>query len=340
MNPLGQDLDHILTETTALWAELRGQRIFITGGTGFFGCWLLESFAWANDKFDLKAQAVVLSRDPRRFARKAPHLANHPAISLYPGDVSSFEYPIGTFAHVIHAAVDYSAPLELFLNGIEGTRRTLEFALESRAQRYLLASSGAIYGRQPTEIPQLEEEHAGGPDPTQLRSAYGEGKRVSEFLCTAYHEKHGLQATIARGFAFVGPYLPLDQGSAIGNFIGDAISGNPIKVNGDGTPLRSYLYGADLAIWLWTILLRGVPTRPYNVGAEPAYSIAEIAQIVTEEVNPKVEVQIARKADRTKPAERYVPSTKRAQSELNLKEWIDVREGVRRTAAWHARKAV
>ena len=52
-NPIANDLDHILAHTEGLWKEGRGKRIFITGGTGFIGCWLLESFAWANDKLDL-----------------------------------------------------------------------------------------------------------------------------------------------------------------------------------------------------------------------------------------------------------------------------------------------
>ncbi|MGZ5004555.1 MAG: NAD-dependent epimerase/dehydratase family protein [Chthoniobacterales bacterium] len=333
---LGPDCAHILAQTQDLWEELRGEKIFVTGGTGFFGCWLLEAFCFANTELELNAKAVVLSRDPRKFAAKAPHLAEDSGIQLLAGDVNSVEFPAGHFSHVIHAALDYGAPLPLFVNAVDATRRTLEFAVRSGARRYLLTSSGAVYGRQPPELTRVPEDYLGGPRTTDLRSSYGEAKRGSEFLCAAFHAEDNLHTTIARGFAFVGPYLALDQGSAIGNFIGDALQGDRIRINADGTPRRSYLYGADLAIWLWTILLRGAPARPYNVGAEPDFSIAEVAQIVAEEVNPRVQIEIAQKPDPAKPAERYVPSTQRARAELGLKEWIDVREGVRQTAAWNA----
>ena len=64
-NPLADDPNHIMSHTCDLWEEMRGQRIFINGaGTGFFGCWLLESFIWANDALNLNASALVLSRNP------------------------------------------------------------------------------------------------------------------------------------------------------------------------------------------------------------------------------------------------------------------------------------
>src|ERR1044072_533211 len=109
MNLLAADLDHILAHTQGLWEELRGQRIFITGGTGFFGCWLLESLVWANDKLGLNASAVVLTSSSKSFAAKMPHLAGRADLGFHEGDVRSFSFPAGGFAFVIHGGTASSA---------------------------------------------------------------------------------------------------------------------------------------------------------------------------------------------------------------------------------------
>ena len=102
----GDDLDHVLAHTRDLWIEARGQTFFITGGTGYFGMWLLESFAHANDALALGMRAVVLTRDPEGFAKKAPHLTSRSDIEFVQGSLSSFTFPHGRFDHVIHAAAD------------------------------------------------------------------------------------------------------------------------------------------------------------------------------------------------------------------------------------------
>jgi nucleoside-diphosphate-sugar epimerase len=336
-NPLEDDLEHVLAHTLPLWEELRGGRLFITGGTGFFGCWLLESFVWACDRLDLDAQAVVLTRRPEAFAVKAPHLAAHPAIQLMSGDVRSFVFPDGPFSHVIHAATESSTslneddPLAMLDTIIDGTRRTLDFAVRSGAKKFLLTSSGAVYGKQPPEMTHVPEDYPGAPDCTNARSAYGEGKRVAELLCAIHARKHGLQTKIARCFAFVGPYLPLDAHFAVGNFIRDGLAGGPIRVNSDGTPYRSYLYAADLAIWLWTILFRGEAARPYNVGSGHALNIAELAEQVAGFFPSRSDVVIAKKPVSGRAADRYVPSVERAVEELGVDVWIPMAEALRRT---------
>jgi nucleoside-diphosphate-sugar epimerase len=340
-NPLSADLDHILSRTRPLWEELRGLRIFVTGGTGFFGCWLLESFAWANDQLNLGAEMLVLTRNLERFQKKAPHIANRPDIRFQIGDARDFKFPSGPFSHIIHAATESAANLGaedpgLMLETIAaGTKRALDFATRSGAKKLLLTSSGAVYGPQPPDLTHIPEEYKGAPDVSLSSSAYGEGKRISELLCAIHSSRHGIETKIARCFAFVGPYLPLDVHFAIGNFIRNGLAGGPIKVNGDGTPFRSYLYAGDLAAWLWTILFRGASNRPYNVGSNQALTIAETAKAVSHCFGENIPVTIAKSPIPGQPAQRYVPNIHRAASELQLDQWTQLDEAIRATIRWN-----
>ena len=338
---LAQDLGHILEHSRPLWEDLRGKKVFLTGGTGFFGKWLLESFIYANDQLNLDAQILVLSRNPNSFKIRYPNLADASSIAFHKGDVRSFAFPEGEFSHIIHAATQASAklnnedPLLMLDTIVAGTRRTLEFAKDCGAKRFLLTSSGAIYGKQPPELSNIPEDYSGAPYPTQTASAYGEAKRLAELFCTIYQEQYDLEITIARCFTFVGPYLNLNSHYAVGNFIRDGLAGNPISISGDGTPLRSYLYAADLAIWLWTILFRGAPGGAYNVGSEDAISIKDLAYEVSSAFpdHPKVVVERLPLPDRSR--ERYAPSVKKAMSTLGLYPWIKLQEALRRTIKWH-----
>lgn len=340
-NPLATDLDYVIEHTKDLWEEIRGKQIFITGGTAFFGSWLLESFAWANTKLKLNSAALVLTRNPQSFCRKVPHLCENPAIHFHTGDVRNFEFPEKKFSHIIHAAIGTDAilnkqdPLSLFEGIVQGTRQTLEFARHCNTRKFLLTSSGAVYGKQPSEMRHIAEDYKGAPETTDTASAYAQGKRVSEFLSAGYSERYRFEAKIARCFTFVGPYLPLNMNYAVANFIRDALRGGPINITGDGTPYRSYLYAADLVICLWTILFKGKPCRPYNVGSEDDLTISELARIVASIVSPEIKIEISKWHPPEYPPERYVPSTERVQNELGLKAKVELREAIRRTVNWY-----
>jgi len=347
------DLANIISQTRNLWEEIRGETLFITGGTGFFGRWLLGSFVRANDEFGLNARALVLSRSPETFASKCPELAKNPALTFVRGDVRDFEFPRDGCSHLIHAAAEVDIcrcrqfPVATFDTIALGTRRVLDFANMCGVRKFLFVSSGAVYGAQPREVEQVEEDFVGAPDPLDAQCAYAHGKRAAEALCGMYASSYGLDIKVARCFSFVGPHLSLDRPFAAASFMRDAVIGGPIVVQGDGTPVRSYLYASDLTVWLWTILFRGRCGRAYNVGSDRPISIETLARTVAREAGLAENVVIgptllsgncgivAEKSARGLSADRYVPSVERARSELGLLQTVEIDEAIRRSLDFH-----
>ncbi len=316
-------------------AAFAGRTVLLTGGTGFFGYWLLSLFDLLTQRgIDLKVRA--LSRQPDDFAARSPWLASRPWLSWVKGNVRDFrdKAPID---FVLHAATDTDAdahrqPLAIMDDILLGTRHTLDRARQGGVRRALYVSSGAVYGRQPADVERLPEDAAFACDAMHPGSAYGEAKRAAEQWCLQFGEEHGMTIPVARCFAFVGAALPLDGHFAIGNFIRDALTGHRIQVSGDGSPLRSYLYGADLAIWLLTILLQGQHGRAYNVGSDQALSIAELAHRVRETLAPGADVHIAHTHDDKAGRNRYIPAIQRARHELALDTWTPLEQAIRLTA--------
>lgn len=340
-HPLAPDLEHVLAHTEDIWPRLRSARLFISGGTGFFGTWLLETLAWAEKRHKLGLRATVLSRDPAAFALSNPRLAGERVFEWTAGDVRDFSFPPGRHSHVIHAATAASArmtleePLAMFDTIVTGTRRVLEFASSSGASEFLLTSSGAVYGPQPPSLARIPEDYLGGPNINDPASAYATGKRAAEQLCALYHREHGIAPRIARCFAFVGPYQPLDAHFAVGNFLDAALAGRDIVVHGDGRPMRSYLHAADLLIWLLTILTQGAENRPYNVGDDEAIDIKGLAELVSACAGGVSRVIVRTPPPvNDAPPPRYVPDVTRAGTELGLARRIPLPNALDRTLRW------
>ena len=335
------DLDAVVSSCTPQFERLRGERILVTGGTGFVGRWLLETLLAANDSLDLGVTATVLSRRPDAFVGQWPLIALSPHIELLEGDVRTFSLPPGRFDRLLHLAAETNTQLSdphpgVYLDVIVGgTRHVLDAADQAGVASMLLVSSGAIYGRPPAAEAAISEELMSAPDPTQRSSAYGESKRLAELLACEHARRSGSTVTIARCFAFVGPYLPLDSGFAVGNFIRDALTTGEIVVMGDGSPRRSYLYAADMAAWLWTIAVSGQSARPYNVGSDEAVSIADLARLIAKSVGSGVTVRIVGDSDRVGVGEAYVPVVERARNELGVEVTVRLDAAIRRTLAWH-----
>jgi len=334
------DLESILTRTGALWYELKDKKIFITGGTGFFGSWFLETIVFVNNKLNLNIGVVVLTRNYNGFRIKLPHLANTSFIRFIAGDIRNFKFPNEEFDYIIHSAAtnaqetfDGIDPLNKFETTANGTKHILDFAVFCKAKKFLLTSSGAIYGKQPESMGYITEDYLGAPDQLDvISSALSEAKRVSEFYAIYYADKYDFEVKIARCFTFVGPYLQMNIHYAIGNFIKSAIEERKIYINGNGTPQRSFLYTSDLMVWLWTILLKGASGEVYNVGSANSVTILELAKLVASNFDGSIDIQIAKNDEKkTSSSNRYVPSVKKVEEDLGLEEMVNLKEAIRRT---------
>ena len=300
------------------------RRIFITGGTGFFGKSMLDyrlrhpDWKWAN------AEWIILSRSPERFAAEYPRLANQEGVSFVAGDVRDFAFPQGPFDAIIHAATSAVTTLldeEMTSVILDGARHVADFAKAAGCRTILFTSSGAVYG--PRTTPAAES------DACNPATAYGKGKLAAEQMLV----DSGFDIKIVRCFAFVGPYLNRKIHYAIGNFIQDCLDGKPIIINGDGTPLRSYLYADDLVEWLFAILERGKSGRPYNVGSDHALSILELAERVRRVLGTRNEIIVKGRPEPGAKPSVYVPEIGRAQGELGLSVSVSLDEAIRRTVA-------
>ena len=336
-NPLAADLDAAVERGEPFLRLLAGERVFVTGGTGFVGAWLLELLTWANHRLGLDTRVTVLTRSPEAFAGSRPHICHDIHVECVRGDVREFRFPEGAYAAIVHGAAssdnawNLGNPGEAVDTIVSGTRRTLEFARQCGARRFLLVSSGAVYGRQPADVAELDEEHVGGPAIVgTAEAAYGESKRVAEVLAFLA-VGDGLEAVAARIFSCYGPFLPLSTHFAIGNFIRDALLGRPVTVRGDGSPVRAYLYGADLAVGLLACLAQGEPGCAYNIGGDEPVNLGALARLVAALAEPPVSVRILGEPGL---ADRFVPATSRAQRVLGFRPAVSLEQGIKSTIAW------
>ena len=313
--------------------SMRGKSIFVTGGTGFFGIWILESFLWANEQLGLNAKVTVLSRSPRHVYEKMPHLLTHSNLSFIPGDIRDFLFPPGIFDCVIHAAGTPDSS-HIFEALAEGTKRVIAFATYAKVSRFLFVSSGAVYDACRFNGPIAESDFKLNASKNEL-SDYARGKIEAERLCDEWALGSEVSCSIARCFSFIGPYFPLEANYAASSFLKCALKGERLRLTGDPTIRRSFLYAADLAVWLWTILVNGKTNRAYNVGSPDDLSLLDFAKKIAKQAGVNDAVDVPENPVQSSQRRIYVPSLSRANEELNLMRHISLDDAIRRTLAFY-----
>ncbi len=336
------DYKQVVADKFQTLASLKNDVVLITGGTGFVGTWIAGLIAFLNDNHAFNTQIILISKNTDSFKINRPYLAQRKDVRLIAADVRYLhEVPTQT-NWLIHAAgtpdnrMHASYPLEtmsVIANGTQSVLRAVERC--SNFKMLLNISSGLIYGCQPLDHARMDERFTGAPKCGTVSSAYAEAKRYSETLCHSSRSQSRIPIVTARPFAFMGPYQSIETPWALNNFIKDALTGNAIRVLGDGQSVRSYMYASDMAFWLLTMLARGDSGEVYNVGSPDAVTLGELAHLIAAEFDNRPEIKLSTSASHQLQNTRFVPDVSLAQDKLQLNLTVNLNDAINKTIRWN-----
>jgi UDP-glucuronate decarboxylase len=336
-----QDIEAILKEPLP-WEVFAGKQILVTGAAGFLPAYIVETLLYLNRSvLSTPAQIIGLVRNKDYAEKRFEAYCNRPDLKIVVQDVSNPLAGPVAFDFIIHAASQASPrfyktdPVGTLSANVLGTYHLLQAARHSSCEGFLFFSSGDVYGNVRDGSVPTHEQEGGYLDPTDVRSCYGEGKRVGETMCVSFAQQFGIPTRIVRPFHTYGPGMKLDDGRVFADFVRDILAGGPITLHSDGSARRSFCYLADATAGFFTVLLKGDVGNAYNVAnPDQECSISELADRLAS-VYEGDGVRVERKV-RTDSA--YVPSpitgVKPSVDKLKALGWrarTSIEEGFQRT---------
>jgi dTDP-glucose 4,6-dehydratase len=300
-------------------------RVLVTGGAGFLGSHLCDRLL--REGHEVLAMDNLLTGNPRNIE----HLQDEKRFRFVRHNVAEYIYVDGPLDAVLHFAspaspIDYlELPIQTLKVGSLGTHNALGVALAKKS-RFLLASTSEVYG-DPLVHPQ-PETYWGNVNPIGPRGVYDEAKRFGEAITMAYRRAHGVDTRIVRIFNTYGERMRPRDGRVVPALIGQALSGEPMTVFGDGSQTRSFCYVSDLVDGIYRLLLSDVPD-PVNIGNPAELSVLEFARTIKELTGTKSEITF-RPLPVDDPKVRQ-PDITRAKSLLGWKPVVELAEGLKRT---------
>ncbi|MFC7041678.1 NAD-dependent epimerase/dehydratase family protein [Halonotius sp. GCM10025705] len=312
--------------------------ILVTGGVGFIGGHLAESFLL--DGHDV----TVLDNFEPFYAKgiKNHTLEIHRKVAangeseyrFVEGDVREPETVreiVEDVDIVVHQAAQAGVrtsvenPRKVADINVDGTVNLLEASKEADVDRVILASSSSVYGK-PNSLPYAEDH------PTEPVSPYGVTKLTQEHMARVYTELHGLPTVCLRYFTVYGPRMRPNM--AISNFVSRCLNGEPPVIYGDGTQTRDFTYVADVVDANRTLLKSDAADGDVlNIGSSDNISIQELAETVRDQLAPELEImyESAREAD----AQHTHASVEKAGEVIGYEPSRTITEGVGEFIEWY-----
>ena len=334
-----EDIKSIANELEEFYDELEGKTVLIAGGKGFLGTYFTSVLTKINETLSKPMKIIVLDSLITSKDKKGGVNQN---IEFLEQDISK-RFEIGdNIDYIIHAASIASPPtyrkfpIKTVDVNYQGTKNLLEIAKEKKVRSMLLLSSSEIYGD--PEIFPTPESYVGKVSCTGPRACYDESKRLAETISILYFQQYKIPIKIARPFNVYGPYLNLDDGRIIPDFMNNAINKSQIIIHSDGSPTRSFCYVSDAIGGFFKLLLSKHDGIICNVGNDEEVSVKNVADTIKKIIAKPISIKIIESDDpnytKDNP-QRRCPDLSLIKKTVNYIPKIDLEEGLKRVYKWY-----
>jgi nucleoside-diphosphate-sugar epimerase len=332
---IAEDLDFIL-KSNVDWEKLKDRTILITGAYGMLLSYATYTLLRLNEiepKFNVTVIALI--RDKEKAKRRLGRFVASKYLKLFEHDLVSPIKISENIDYIIHGA-SYASPhyfetnpVAVLIPNVIGTYHLLELARSNKVKGFLFFSSGAVYGKA-AEV--VTEKDYGYLDPLDIKSCYGESKRMAENMSRCWSAQFGIPVKIVRPAHIYGPTMNIENDSRVfANFVNCVIKGRDIVMESDGFACRSFCYIADATVAFFKVLLDGADGEAYNVGNDAAYiPIKKLAEVFVSTLPEKQLKVVVKKKDDIQSGGKMLMSSKKMES-LGWKCEFAIQEGLKRT---------
>lgn len=331
---INEDIKEILSEDLP-FRNLKGKTVLISGANGFIPSYIVNTLLSLNN-----VNVIAVVRNKEKAEKKFAHLLNNPNLKILVHDVSEPFNCDEKIDIIIHAASQASPkyygsdPVGTLKANTIGTYNLLELARKNNVEKFLFFSTGEVYGVIDENTPKITEDYNGNLDCTNVRSCYGESKRIGENMCVCYSYQYNFPVNMIRLSHTYGPGVQLDDGRVFGDFVADIIFNRDIVLNSDGSAKRSFCYITDMIKGMFYVLFYGENQNAYNIASSVETSILELANTLVS-LYPEKQLQV--KVNKDVFQQGYIKSassradfdTTKLQS-LGWKQKIDIAVGFKR----------
>ena len=310
------------------------QSVLVTGGAGFIGSHLCDLLIAKGYKVICVDNLLTGSK------KNIEQLLKNPNFEFIDTDVTKTldklsDISINLIFHLASPAspIDYqNYSEETLLANSMGTINVLKLTKQAGA-KVLIASTSEVYG-DPLEHPQ-KETYLGNVNTFGPRSCYDESKRFAEAATYVYLMKYNLDARIIRIFNTYGPKMQKDDGRVVSNFINQALSGETINIDGDGTQTRSFCYVNDMVIGIYKAMFsESTKGEIFNLGNPDEYTIKALAEKIVKLTGSKSGIKYSGTFRKDDPMRRQ-PDITKAKKVLDWTPIVNIDEGLEKTIEYY-----